>query len=119
MVVSWLGYTTVLYGYCLVKGYDITFGQLANPAHVFTWPKTPQLIPANQVSPGGGTAGASNVAGGGAATTGDTLTAATSSGGGGTSSGGGSASAGSIAAQVANSFPIISPPGPNISGARK
>lgn len=48
-----VGYTLSLWGYCLVKGYDITFGQLVNPAHVFTWPKKPPMIPNTQVTPGG------------------------------------------------------------------
>ena len=110
-IVSWLGYTTVLYGYCLIKGYDITFGQLANPAHVFTWPANPPQIPPNQVTPGGGTGAASNLAGG-TGTTADTLTSSAapgSSAGSGSSvgSGGSAKSASSIAKQVANSFPII------------
>lgn len=111
MVMGWLGYTTVLYGYCLIKGYDITFGELANPAHVFVWPAKPPMIPANQVTPGGTTAGASNVAG--STTTTATLTAATSGSGGGGGVGDGATASkrpAGIAQRVANSFPIVGPP---------
>lgn len=50
MGVAWLGYSVALYGYCLIKGYDVTFGQLVNPAASVSWPPGP--IPAGQVLPG-------------------------------------------------------------------
>ena len=34
----WTGYSVTLYGYCLVKGYDVSFGQLVRPTSKLTWP---------------------------------------------------------------------------------
>jgi len=55
---TWLGYSYGLYGYCLVRGYDVKLLELVNPVHVFTWPaggigRMPK-IPDSQVYPGGG-----------------------------------------------------------------
>lgn len=57
----WLGYTTGLYGYCLIRGYNVTLKQLVSP----TWPPV-----SFKTGPQGGSgfdpgAGAGNGAGGG------------------------------------------------------
>jgi hypothetical protein len=48
----WGGYAVGLWGWCLLQGYDITFGQLVSPLHSYSqaWPPGP--IPAGQVFPG-------------------------------------------------------------------
>ena len=46
MGLVWAGYTVGLWGYCLVKNYDVTFGQL----FATTWPGTP----VNTTAPTGG-----------------------------------------------------------------
>lgn len=69
MVGSLLGYTLSLWGYCLVKGYDISFGELINPMHVFTWPAKPPMIPDTQVTPGGTSNAPSTTAAAGISTT--------------------------------------------------
>lgn len=57
MLVVWLGYSVQFYGYTLLKGYDVTFGQLASPTHPYgsgrgqKWP--PPKIGAGQVLPTG------------------------------------------------------------------
>jgi hypothetical protein len=57
MIVVWLGYTVEFYGYTLLKGYDVTIGQLASPMHPYgsgkgqDWP--PPLIKSGQVLPSG------------------------------------------------------------------
>jgi hypothetical protein len=57
MLVVWFGYAIDFYGYTLLKGYDVTFGQLVSPAHPYgsgrgqTWP--PPIIKAGQVLPTG------------------------------------------------------------------
>jgi len=40
---GWAGYSIALWGYCLVKGYDVTLGQLINPVNRYTgsWPPPP------------------------------------------------------------------------------
>ena len=54
----WLGYSYGLYGYCLVKGYDVTLRQLMNPLTLYTqWPPPPlapsQIFPNGQSATGG------------------------------------------------------------------
>ena len=50
----WLGYAYGLYGWCLLRGYDVTLRQLMNPVHIYQWPAGgPPLIPNTQVFPGG------------------------------------------------------------------
>jgi hypothetical protein len=67
--VVWLGYAGTLYGYCLIRGYDISFMQLVNPARPYAgkWPPPPagdtnvfpsgtaadQAQPASSGGPGG------------------------------------------------------------------
>ena len=58
---GWLGYSVSLWGYCLVRGYDVTLAELMNPVHVFAWPaggiSGMPLVPGTQILPGGGKAG--------------------------------------------------------------
>lgn len=52
--VLWWGYLEVIYGYCLLKGYDITWHDLANPLNPYQWPakgRTPSLIPSGKILP--------------------------------------------------------------------
>lgn len=55
MGVLWWGYLQAIYGYTLLKGYNITWRQLANPIHPYQWPvagtKIP-TIPKGQIMPG-------------------------------------------------------------------
>ena len=50
---AWLGYAVGMYGYVLVKGYNVTFGQLVHPKNYYqgTWPPGP--IPAGATWPTG------------------------------------------------------------------
>lgn len=51
--VMWLGYLQGIYGWTLLKGYDIRWRDLANPIHPYQWPgkNSPPLIPKGQVLP--------------------------------------------------------------------
>jgi hypothetical protein len=42
MGLAWAGYTGMLWAYCLIRGYDVTLGQLVNPVHQLNW-KTARL----------------------------------------------------------------------------
>lgn len=54
MGLVWGGWTLGLWGYCLIRGYDVTLGQLANPVHVLNWKTaTANLTPNTQIVPGG------------------------------------------------------------------
>lgn len=51
---AWLGWSYGLYGYCLLKGYDVRLSDLMNPVHVYQWPQGgPPIMPPNQVFPTG------------------------------------------------------------------
>ena len=60
--VTWFGYAVCLYGYCLSKQYDVTFGQLIYPTGQTSWPppltadavnaQTPQPTVMDQYVPG-------------------------------------------------------------------
>ena len=56
----WGGYSVSLWGWCLLRGYDVTLGQLMSPLHPYgsnkgeTWP--PKLIGSDVIWPGGRTA---------------------------------------------------------------
>jgi hypothetical protein len=54
MGIAWFGYGLSLWGYCLVKGYNVTLAQLLNPVHPYhaTWPPSAN-IPASTVFPDG------------------------------------------------------------------
>lgn len=59
----WAGYTGALYGYCLLRGYNITPRQLLSPS----WPPLKGKQPPGQTGPQGGTGfGPGGQAGGGA-----------------------------------------------------
>ena len=62
-VLLWSGYSGGLWGWCLLRGYDVTLGQLVSPAHPYSggWP--PKPIPDTQVWPGGTTAAGTAAAG--------------------------------------------------------
>lgn len=50
---AWGGYAVAFYGYCLIRGYNITFKQIASPVSWYsgTWPPTGK-VPASQILPG-------------------------------------------------------------------
>jgi hypothetical protein len=54
MLMAWAGYTVTLYGYVLVRGYDIKLGDLASPFRnpPFTWPKSPVMLSPDVITPG-------------------------------------------------------------------
>ena len=37
--ITWLGYSIGLWGYLLIRGVDVTLGELVNPLHVMSWPQ--------------------------------------------------------------------------------
>jgi hypothetical protein len=53
MLLVWAGYATGLWGYCLVRGYDLTLGDLMSPLHPYSGPWPPPQIPDGQFMPGG------------------------------------------------------------------
>jgi hypothetical protein len=54
MIVLWGGYSIALWGYCLIRGYDITFTQLVKPSGYYAGPWPPAgTIAAGSVLPGG------------------------------------------------------------------
>ena len=51
---AWLGYSYGLYGWCLIKGYDVRLIDLMNPVNIYQWPQGgPPQIPPTQVLPTG------------------------------------------------------------------
>jgi hypothetical protein len=52
MGLGWLGYALGLWGWSLLRGYNVTLGQLMSPLHPYagTWP--PALLPNTQTLPG-------------------------------------------------------------------
>jgi hypothetical protein len=56
MLLSWAGYSVGLWGWCLIRGYNVTLGQLMSPTHPYgsrkgqPWP--PPLMSPNQIFPG-------------------------------------------------------------------
>lgn len=53
--ILWWGYLEIVYGWCLLKGYDVTWKQLANPISPYEWPAAPGQpppIPNTQILPG-------------------------------------------------------------------
>ena len=72
MLIMWTGYSVSLWGWCLLRGYDVTLGQLMSPAHPYgsgkgqKWPP-PRMGP-DVIFPGGRTpaAPAASSPGGGA-----------------------------------------------------
>lgn len=58
LAATWLGYTSCAWGYCLIRGYDVTFVQLFKG----TWPGTGKTAAAGSAAPAA--APASKTAGG-------------------------------------------------------
>jgi len=62
MLIVWTGYSLTLWGWCLIRGYDVTLGQLMSPMHPYgsgkgqPWP--PKPIGDDVVFPGGRAASA-------------------------------------------------------------
>ena len=56
MLLTWLGYSLSLEGWCLWRDYDVTLGQLMSPLHPYNGPWPPARIPDTQIWPGGTTA---------------------------------------------------------------
>lgn len=51
--IVWAGYAVSSWGYCLLKGYDITFLTWINPVSPYQWPKgTIPTIPPTRIWPG-------------------------------------------------------------------
>jgi hypothetical protein len=56
MLLTWAGYSVGLWGWCLIRGYNVTLGQLMSPTHPYgsgkgqAWP--PPLMSPNQIFPG-------------------------------------------------------------------
>lgn len=67
MLLIWGGYSAGLWGWCLIRDYDVTFGQLVSPSHPYSgaWPPPP--VPAGQTWPGGASAAQQQAAAGSAA----------------------------------------------------
>lgn len=53
----WAGYYLLMYGYCLVRGYNVTFGALMHS----TWPGGSPAAAAPAAAGGGGAGGAKAV----------------------------------------------------------
>lgn len=47
----WGGYSVGLWGWCLFRDYDVTFGQLVSPVHPYSGAWPPAKIPAGQTWP--------------------------------------------------------------------
>ena len=61
MGLGWVGYTFTLYGYCLVKGYNVTLLELVNFRNVPTWASiTASQVPSGQILPSGGAVNATS-----------------------------------------------------------
>lgn len=67
MLLIWGGYSVSLWGWCLIRNYDVTMGQLTSPLHPYgsgkgqPWP--PASIPDTQIWPGSNAAAAAPSAG--------------------------------------------------------
>lgn len=65
MGLGWAGYTLALWGWCLLRGYNITLGELANPRTILNWQTAIQSqTPATQVMPGAAAAATGGSSGG-------------------------------------------------------
>jgi hypothetical protein len=62
--IMWLGYLQGMYGWTLLKGWDIPWHSLADPIHPYQWPASgsPPLIPKGQVLPSSGSSSGSSAA---------------------------------------------------------
>ena len=52
MLLVWAGYGVGLWGWCLVRDYDVTLGQLFSPTHPYSGAWPPAAIPSGQTWPG-------------------------------------------------------------------
>lgn len=52
MGLIWGGYALSLFGWCLFRDYNLTFGQLVSPFHPYTGTWPPPKIPGTQIWPG-------------------------------------------------------------------
>src|SRR5262249_32016594 len=60
--IMWAAYTTGLYGYSLIRGYNLTLAQMASPAHWYTGKWPPAAAGNEQIFPTGDKAGAHTTA---------------------------------------------------------
>ena len=58
MLLTWGGWSISFWGWCLLRGYNVTLGQLMTPLHPYAGKWPPPLIPDSQIFPGGTKAGA-------------------------------------------------------------
>ena len=56
MLLIWGGYSVGLWGWCLLRDYDLTFGQLTSPVHPYSGKWPPAKIPGTQIWPSGAAA---------------------------------------------------------------
>ena len=53
MGMAWVGYSFGLWGYCLIRGYNVKLTDLMNPVHPYSGPWPPAKdIPAGDILPG-------------------------------------------------------------------
>jgi hypothetical protein len=52
MGLGWLGYSLGLWGWSLLRGYNVTLGQLMSPAHPYSGAWPPALMANTQIFPG-------------------------------------------------------------------
>lgn len=52
MGLGWLGYALGLWGWSLLRGYNVTLGQLMSPIHPYAGAWPPALLPDTQTLPG-------------------------------------------------------------------
>lgn len=75
MVLVWAGYSVGLWGWCLIRDYDVTLGALMSPVHPYgsgkgqSWPPPPlpdtQTFPGKQAAAGSGPGPGAGPGGGG------------------------------------------------------
>lgn len=52
MLLIWGGYSVTLWGWCLLRNYNVTLGQLMSPVHPYAGKWPPAAIPPGQIWPG-------------------------------------------------------------------
>jgi hypothetical protein len=52
MVITWLGYTMASWGYCVLRGYNVTLGEWANPLAPYSGAWPPAALASNILLPG-------------------------------------------------------------------
>lgn len=53
MALGWASYTLILWGYCLIKGYNVSVVQLTNPSHPYSGQWPPQVAGNTAIIPDG------------------------------------------------------------------